>query len=92
LFHAYFCEGQSDRRDLIAAAVSAGLEAGQVKCLLESDEGASVAERGGTGPSAEHFRRPILHLQPAVAFSGATRNISEALCRASGHIDFETAR
>ena len=44
LFRAYFCEGAnfSNRQNLIEVAVSAGLEAGQVERLLESDEGVSA--------------------------------------------------
>ena len=98
LFHAYFCEGAnfSDRQDLITSAVSAGLEAGKVKRLLESDEGASVVrkeeERGrALGISGV----PFYIFNQQVAFSGAQPPVTflEAICRVSGHTDdFEKER
>lgn len=88
LFHAYFCEGAnfSDPPVLIAAAASGGLEAGRVKRLLESDEGASVVRiEEERGRSLGISGVPFFIFNQQIAFSGAQAPAAflEALRRAS---------
>ena len=74
LFRAYFCEGAnfSNRQNLIEVAVSAGLEAGQVERLLESDEGVSaVREEEDRGRALGISGVPFYIINQQVAFSGA---------------------
>ncbi len=74
LFHAYFIDGRflGDREELVRAAVAAGFDPGEIRAMLESDEGSdAVAAEDREARSVGIQGVPFFIFNGRIAVSGA---------------------